>query len=222
MKLTIGGIEHTDPDAEQVESWKAACLRMFPQSNTYQVILADPPWTYQSMGGSVRGKTPYPTMSTKELQSLPVSSIAATTSVLFLWATCPLLPEALQLIKAWGFTYKTVFKVWLKRTAEGKTCAGTGWWTRSSVELLLCATKGHGAMSWKRTFNEPQEHPSLRGAHSQKPEEIRRIICNFMDVESRIELFARSACPGYDAWGLEVPGFFSKETKDSATQDSEN
>jgi N6-adenosine-specific RNA methylase IME4 len=147
-------------------------------------------------------------MSMKELQALPVSSIAAPTCVLLLWSTCPLLPEALNLIKAWGFTYKTVFKVWLKRTSSGKASLGPGWWTRPSVELLLCATKGDGALSWKQTCSEPQEHPSLRKGHSQKPEELREIIGNFMNVDSRIELFARTVCPEYDAWGLEIPGFF--------------
>ena len=147
-------------------------------------------------------------MSMKDLQSLPVSAIAAPTCVLFLWATCPLLPEALELIKSWGFSYKTVFKVWLKRTPSGKPSVGTGWWTRPSVELLLCATKGQGALKWKQTCREPQEHPSLRRMHSQKPEDLRDVISDFMHVDARIELFARSVCPGYDAWGLEIPGFF--------------
>ena len=211
MKVTIGGVEHTDPSATQIEGWKAECLLKFPRTRKYQVILADPPWSYKSKGVSVRGKTPYPTMTMKELQLLPVPSIAAPTCVLFLWATCPLLPEALELINAWGFRYKTVFKVWLKRTSSGKASVGTGWWTRPSVELLLCATRGQGALSWKQTCTEPQEHPSQRRVHSQKPEELRDIICNFMSVDSRIELFARSACPKYDAWGLELPGYFHSD-----------
>jgi N6-adenosine-specific RNA methylase IME4 len=208
MQLTIAGVLHTDPSTERLQEWKAQCLSKFPDKKQYKIILADPPWRYKSQGASIRGKTPYPTMSMKELQALPVSSIAAPTCVLLLWATCPLLPEALDLIKAWGFTYKTVFKVWLKRTSSGKASLGPGWWTRPSVELLLCATKGDGALNWKQTCSEPQEHPSLRKRHSQKPEELRDIIANFMSVDSRIELFARTVCPEYDAWGLEIPSFF--------------
>lgn len=208
MEVTIGGVVHRDPSPEQLDEWKAECLSKFPMCQKYQIILADPPWRYASKGKSIRGKTPYPTMSMKELQALPVPSIAAPTCVLFVWATCPLLPEALDLIKTWGFRYKTVFKVWLKRTSSGKTSVGPGWWSRPSVELLLCATKGQGALAWKQTCSEPQEHHSTRQLHSQKPAELRDIISKFMQVDSRIELFARTACPEYDAWGLEIHGFF--------------
>ena len=208
MQVTFKGIPHPPPTPEQLDEWKAQCLSKFPSKIQYQVILADPPWTYKSKGTSVRGKPPYPTMPLKELKALPVPSIAASTCVLFLWATCPLLPDALELIKGWGFTYKTVFKVWLKRTSNGKTSVGPGWWSRPSVELLLCATKGHGALTWKQTCSEKQEHPSSRGSHSQKPAELRDAISRFMNVERRIELFARTPAPDFDVWGLEIPEFF--------------
>ena len=120
MQVTFEGIPHTPPSPEQLDEWKAQCLSKFPSKIQYQVILADPPWNYKSKGTSVRGKPPYPTMSLKELKALPVPSIAASTCVLFLWATCPLLPDALELVTGWGFTYKAVFKVWLKRARSGK------------------------------------------------------------------------------------------------------
>lgn len=74
----------------------------------YQIIYADPPWSYRS--GKVNGaaQNHYPTMSDEQLYQLPVSTLAADTCVLFLWCTFPKLPEALKLIKAWGFTFKTV------------------------------------------------------------------------------------------------------------------
>ena len=85
----------------------------------YQIIYADPPWSYRS--GKVQGaaKNHYPTMSDEQLYQLPVSELAADTSVLFLWCTFPKLPEALELIKAWGFTFKTVSVVWLKTNKTG-------------------------------------------------------------------------------------------------------
>ena len=109
----------------------------------YQIIYADPPWSYRS--GKVQGaaQNHYPTMSDEQLYQLPVSTLAADTSVLFLWCTFPKLPEALNLIKAWGFTFKTVAFVWLKQNKSGKGFfLGLGWWTRSNAEICLLAVKG--------------------------------------------------------------------------------
>jgi N6-adenosine-specific RNA methylase IME4 len=196
--------------AAQVDAWRAACLAKLPASKKYQVVYADPPWTYRD-NGAVEGKPTYPTMSLDDLKSLPVRAMCAPTCVLFMWATNPLLPQALEVIKAWGFEYKTVFKVWLKRSvADNTPLCGVGWWTRPSTELVLVATRGSGYMKWKRTHSEPQEFASRRSTtHSRKPPEIRDSIANFFDVQHRIELFARDADLRFDAWGLEVPGYFA-------------
>jgi N6-adenosine-specific RNA methylase IME4 len=199
----------------QLDAWKRECLDALPADKTYQVLYADPPWAYQE-NGNVEGKPGYPTMALHELTRLPVSKLAASTSVLFLWATNPLLPQALKLIEAWGFEYKTVFKVWLKRTAAGDPLCGCGWWSRPSTELVLVATKGSGYMKWKKTCNEPQEFASPRTKHSKKPDEIRAAVRDFMEVPHRIELFARTVCKGFDAWGLEIPGFFHSTGNPSA------
>ena len=109
----------------------------------YQIIYADPPWSYRS--GKVKGaaQNHYPTMSDEQLYQLPVSTLAADTSVLFLWCTFPKLPEALKLIKAWGFTFKTVAFVWVKQNKSGNGfLMGLGWWTRSNAEICLLAVKG--------------------------------------------------------------------------------
>lgn len=109
----------------------------------YQIIYADPPWSYRS--GKVNGaaQNHYPTMSDEQLYQLPVSTLAADTCVLFLWCTFPKLPEALKLIKAWGFTFKTVAFVWLKQNKSGNGFfLGLGWWTRSNAEICLLAVKG--------------------------------------------------------------------------------
>lgn len=192
---------------EDMERWRNECLAAFPVHKKYQVIYADPPWSYRA-SGNVQGKTGYPTMSMDELKRLPVSDACASTCVLFMWTTNPMLPEALELIRAWGFEYKTVFKAWLKRTKAGAPMVGVGWWSRPSTELMLVATRGSGYMKWKRTHSEPQEYESTRGRHSEKPEALRDSVRGFFDVESRLELFARSTAEGFDAWGLEIPGFF--------------
>ncbi len=213
--LTIHGQRH--PVARlseaQVEAWRAECLATFPAGAAarYHVVYADPPWSYLRMG-KVEGRTPYPTMSLDDLKKLPVPRICAPTSVLFLWVTNPLLDKGLDLIKAWGFEYKTVFKVWCKRAASGNTISGPGWWSRPSTEMVLVATRGGGYMKWKQTCSEPQEFTGVRRRHSEKPAEIRDAIRTFFEFPGirRIELFARSRGQGFDAWGLEVPGFFAQ------------
>jgi N6-adenosine-specific RNA methylase IME4 len=198
---------------QQLEEWKEECLERFPLDRTYQIIYADPPWSYGQMG-RVEGLTPYPTMSMEELKKLPVPQISDATSVLFLWVTNPLLDKGLDLLRAWGFEYKTVYKVWCKRSTKGHAVSGCGWWSRPSTEMVLVGARGSGYMQWKKTYSEPQEFMGVRRKHSEKPDEIRDSIRGFFDAPGglrRIELFARSKADGFDAWGLEVPGFFDGE-----------
>ena len=199
-----------DVAPERLKEWQDSCLAAFPTGETkkYQVVYCDPPWSYWEMG-PIRGLMKYPTMSMDDLKKLPVGRISDSTSVCFMWATNPLLRRAFELMDAWGFQYKTIWKVWLKRNASGTPVVGTGWWTRPSVELLLVGTRGGGYMSWKTTCSERQEHEGVRRRHSEKPPEIRDAVRDFFDVPNRIELFARQRAPGFDAWGLEVPGFYA-------------
>lgn len=208
--INVNGQQHdlSSVTQDQLDAWTAECLAKLPVDKKYQVVYADPPWSYKPIG-AVAGQPTYPTMTMDALKRLPVPKLCAPTCVLFMWATNPLLPQALDLIKAWGFEYKTVFKVWLKRSNNDVPLCGLGWWSRSSTELLLVATRGKGYMKWKQTHSEPQEFASARTTHSTKPNEIRESVRNFMDVPNRIELFARSKCDGFDAWGLEIPQFFN-------------
>lgn len=168
----------------------------------YQIVYADPPWSYRS--GKVQGaaQNHYPTMSDEQLYQLPVSTLAADTSVLFLWCTFPKLPEALNLIKAWGFTFKTVAFVWLKQNKSGKGFfLGLGWWTRSNAEICRLAVKGKPKRknaSVRQLVFAPIEQ------HSKKPDIVRDRILELMGDLPRIELFARQASPGWDVWGNEV------------------
>lgn len=141
-------------------------------------------------------------MSIEKLCALPVSKIAKKDCVLFLWATFPQLKEALQLIKAWGFTYKTVAFVWLKTNKKALTWFyGLGFWTRGNAEICLLATKGHPKRQAK---NIHQLIISPIEEHSKKPEEARKKIVALMGDLPRIELFARKESPGWDIWGNEV------------------
>lgn len=144
----------------------------------------------------------YPTMGIDELCALPVETLADRDCLLFLWATFPQLPEALRLIQAWGFTFKTVAFVWLKLNRKSPTWFyGLGYWTRGNAEICLLATKGHP----KRKSNRVHQFiiSPLRG-HSRKPDEARDKIIELVGDLPRIELFAREKADGWDAWGNEV------------------
>ena len=90
---------------------------------TYEIIYADPPWRYSAKKVQGAAENHYPTMSIDELCALPVAELAAKDSALFMWATFPQLPEALRLIRAWGFTYKSVAFVWLKKNKKADSWA---------------------------------------------------------------------------------------------------
>lgn len=145
---------------------------------------------------------PYPTMSIDELCALPVNRLAEKDCLLFLWATFPQLPEALQLIKAWGFTFKTVAFVWLKRNKKSPTWFyGLGYWTRGNAEICLLAKRGkpkrHSAGVHQFIISPVEEH-------SKKPDVTRDKIVELAGDLSRVELFARQKTPGWDVWGNEV------------------
>jgi len=168
----------------------------------YQVIYADPPWDYQQCRLSGSAKKHYPTMRIEELCALPVADIADRDCALFLWATFPQLSEALRLIKAWGFVYKTVAFVWLKQNRKALTWFyGLGFWTRSNAEVCLLATKGHPK---RQSAGIHQLVISPVERHSKKPDEVREKIVELMGDVPRIELFARHQTPGWDVWGNEV------------------
>ena len=141
-------------------------------------------------------------MSIEELCALPVADLAAPDSALFLWATFPQLPEALRLIEAWGFTYKTVAFVWLKKNKKADSWFyGLGFWTRGNAEICLLATKGHPK---RQAANIHQFIISPIEAHSKKPDEARAKIISLMGDLPRVELFARQTPPGWAVWGNEV------------------
>jgi len=112
----------------------------------YKVIYADPPWSYKDKslhrGGA---EIHYPTMAKMDIENLPIGDIAENDSVLFLWVTMPKLEESFDLIRAWGFEYKTCGFVWVKRNKKSPSWFwGMGRWTRANPEMCLIATRGGG------------------------------------------------------------------------------
>lgn len=160
----------------------------------YAVIYADPPWQYDNSGFNESADNQYPTMPLDEICELPISNLADETTVLFLWATNPLLPEALKVLESWGFEYKTNM-AWIKDAGRGK-----GWYLKSKHELLLIGVKSETP--------HPVERPDScfeadRGnVHSRKPEKAYEII-ESMYPGNKVELFARNSREGWDSWGNE-------------------
>jgi len=178
---------------------------MILPSQQYNILYCDPPWQYFVWGKKGQGRTAenhYKTMSLQEICALPVGRIAAPDSALFLWATCPQLPCAFELLGAWGFSYKTVGFVWIKKNKIADSLFwGLGHYTRANAELCLIATKGNpkrASKSVHQVIMTPIEE------HSKKPDEARRRIVELMGDLPRVELFARDYPDGWDVWGNEV------------------
>lgn len=177
---------------------------LFP-AKKYKIIYADPPWKYSSDPNSKRGvwglaHQHYQTMNSDELKNLPVKQIADDDCLLFLWATFPILPLAIELVKAWGFEYKTVAFVWEKLDKTNNTIKkyGLGWYTRSNCEVVLLGRKGNFD---RKSASVKQIIKSTISKHSKKPNEVRDRILQLCGNLPRIELFARTKIHGWDVWG---------------------
>ena len=166
------------------------------------MIYADPPWRYETWKGQGVAERHYPTMRLDDIKALPVSELADRDCVLFLWATFPMLPEALDVLRAWGFRFKTVAFTWIKLAPKtNRIFWGMGYWTRSNAEICLLATRGQPR---RQARNVHQVIISHVEEHSKKPDEARQRIVALMGDVPRIELFARQTAPGWDVWGNEV------------------
>ena len=174
----------------------------------YKIIYSDCPWSYKVWSKKGAGRTAsshYNVMDTKDLKLLPINTIAEDDSVLLLWATAPNLLDALEVMKAWEYTYKTVIFTWVK-TNKNKLgfFMGMGFYARSNAEFCLLGTKGKGLKRVSKSVRSLVV--SQRREHSRKPDEVRdRIVQLFGDV-SRIELFAREKVKGWEALGYEIDG----------------
>lgn len=171
----------------------------------YNVILADPPWPYDDRcrhrGGAVRH---YPVMTPEEMGALPVWVLAADRAVLFLWATGPNLPMALETMAQWGFRYRCVAFTWLKSNADNTLFLGMGHYTRSNAEFCLLGVRGKSLPRLCKAVPMAQIH--ARGKHSAKPGAFRREIERLYGAVPRVELFAREYAAGWDCWGDGVAG----------------
>ena len=172
---------------------------MITTNKKYKLILADPPWSYDNKntgGGDMNGGAAanYQTMSIEDICKMDIQSIAEKDSCLFLWTTTPLLQEGLDVMKAWGFKYKTAI-YWRKIMS-----LGMGFWFRGQVETCLFGIRGKikAFRSQKTNFIQDKVRK-----HSQKPDALYGMI-ESLDLNPKIELFARNRRTGWDAWGNEI------------------
>ena len=166
----------------------------------YRVIYADPPWQYgderSGMGGAVDH---YSTMSLENIKALSVKELTEDNAVLFMWATAPLLKEAIEVVEAWGFAYKT-HVIW------NKVKPNIGNYVSPRHELLFIATKGSCTPDVNERPNSVQTIERA-GRHSEKPEEFRNIIETLYTYGNKIELFARKSVEGWEVFGNECNGY---------------
>ena len=173
--------------------------------NRYATILADPPWQFQNRTGKMAPEHKrllrYPTMDLQEIIQLPVARLAAAQSHLYLWVPNALLTEGLEVMRAWGFTYKTSL-VWYKvRKDNGPDGRGVGFYFRNVTEMVLFGVRGS-----MRTLKPGRTQVNLfatrKREHSRKPDEIYDII-ERCSPGPHLELFARFQRDDWDQWGNE-------------------
>jgi N6-adenosine-specific RNA methylase IME4 len=164
----------------------------------YGVIYADPPWKFAPYSGQTgmdrAADNHYPTMTLENIKALAVP--AADDCVLFLWATVPMLVEAIEVLTAWSFTYKS-HCIW------DKQAAGTGYWFRNQHEILLVGTRGNiPAPAQGTQYSSIQSFPA--GKHSEKPLAFIEMIDDLFPTLPKLEMFAREQHAGWECWGNEI------------------
>ena len=185
------------------------------EQKKYSIIYADPPWQFSNKNIGANGKSgassKYMTTSIEDLKAMDVNSITADDAILFMWWVGSMPQEAIDLVKAWGFTLKNMNGiVWNKLTPKNNPHFGMGFWTRAGSESVLIATKGKikpKSRSVRAVFNcESQvqfEGKILR--HSEKPKQVRELITELAGDLPRLEMFNRD-----DSWDV-----FGNESKNS-------
>ncbi|MEI9887733.1 MAG: MT-A70 family methyltransferase [Rhizomicrobium sp.] len=194
----------------------------FSKQRKYRAIYADPPWSFRNWSAKGTGRNAvshYDCLDFDALTKLPVQDYAEDDCALFLWATDPLLPKAMELIDAWGFEFKTVAFYWVKLNtkAESDTSyfTGLGYWTRANPEQCLLATRGKPS---RRAKDVRKLIVDRRREHSRKPDQVRDRIERLVEGPY-VELFARETKKGWDCWGNQT-GLFDKGSAQTRRQPS--
>lgn len=179
------------------------------KTGNYGVILADPPWRFTNRTGKVAPEhkrlNRYGTLSLKEIKEIPVAEVTGEKSHLYLWVPNALIPEGLEVMKAWGFNYKTNI-VWHKiRKDGGPDGRGVGFYFRNTTEIVLFGIRGK-----LRTLQPGRSQVNIiksrKQEHSRKPDELYEII-EECSPGPYLELFARGSRPGWNVWGNQAEDY---------------
>ena len=180
---------------------------IYNTNKKYNIIYADPPWQYKVWSNKKNGRSAeshYSTMNIEEIINMKdvIEKLSKDDCVLFIWITYPCLKEALQVIKEWGFTYKTCAFNWVKKNKKADSWFwGMGYWTRANSELCLLATKGKIKRKSARVH---QIVDTSIEEHSKKPDIVRERIVELIGDMPRIELLVRQTVDGLDCWRNKV------------------
>jgi N6-adenosine-specific RNA methylase IME4 len=182
----------------------AANLRQFLEGRRFGAILADPPWQFDNRTGKVAPEHKrlcrYETMPLEAIKALPVAEAAAATSHLYLWVPNALLPQGLEVLQAWGFTYKGNL-VWCKiRKDGGPDGRGVGFYFRNVTELILFGVRGKNARTLPPARRQVNFLATQKREHSRKPDEQYPLI-EACSPGPFLELFARGERPNWCVWG---------------------
>lgn len=185
----------------------------------YKVIYADPPWSYDNKGSRNTADKQYTTTGIDALKRMMIAPLCDADAVCFMWVTFPMLQEGIDLLRAWGFEYKTVAFVWVKQNPKaGSPFMGMGNWTRTNAEMVIMGTRGSPKRLGKGVHQiiEELQGDTLaapRAAHSVKPRLVADRIVELMGDVPRLEMFARAAAPGWDLFGNEAPESITIRTR---------
>ena len=181
-----------------------ADFRAFTAGKRYRTIYADPPWQFQNRTGKVAPEhkrlSRYSTMTVPEICRLPVAEAADEKSHLYLWVPNALLPEGLEVMRAWGFSYKTNI-IWEKVRKDGMPDGrGVGFYFRNVTEILLFGIRGEKNRTLDPGRSQVNLLRAIKREHSRKPDEIVELIERCSPAPF-LELFARGSRNGWDMWG---------------------
>jgi len=191
-------------------------LQRFVAARRFATILADPPWQFDNRSGKIAPEhqrlARYATMSLKEIMALPVSQVAEQSSHLYLWCPNALLPEGLQVLKSWGFAYKSNL-VWHKiRKDGGSDGRGVGFYFRNVTELILFGVRGKHARTLAPGRRQVNFLATRKREHSRKPDEQYEII-EACSPGPYLELFARGTRKGWITWGNQADEAYAPSWK---------
>lgn len=176
----------------------------------FSTILADPPWQFQNRTGKVAPEhkrlNRYGTMQLKDICALPVSKVCEDTAHLYLWVPNALLPEGLEVMSAWGFTYKANL-IWHKiRKDGGPDGRGVGFYFRNTTEIILFGTRGKNARTLAQGRRQVNIIKTMKREHSRKPDEQYELI-EACSPGPFLELFARGPRKGWATWGNQADDY---------------